>query len=227
MSVTSRNPILDRIVYERAARDYCESLPLEHFMESTPQQTQRRITLAAFDLIHADRPDVWCYNELLIQYPLGRAIREIGRAVPDNLVVLHDRPLNGTGSFNTPFEQARLFLAMEYVSPSSQRKDYVENMAKYESLRIPYYLLFEPELKELLVFRLGKKRVYQSVKPDATDRLPVPELDLEVGMADGWARFWFRGRLLPQTSELAAQLKDAEAEIARLKAELAGRKPSP
>ena len=79
----------DRRFYERAAQEYYDSLPLEHFVESTPQQQQRLITVASFAAIRAKRPDIHCLNEMLIQYPLG-SVREIGRIVPDNLVVLHD-----------------------------------------------------------------------------------------------------------------------------------------
>lgn len=231
--------MLDRIFYERAARDYCESLPLEHFMESTPQQTQRKITLFSFELIHAARSDVWCYNELLIQYPVNGDIRELDRVVPDNLIVQHDGALNGTGSFNTPFEQAQLLMAMEYVSPSNRRKDYEDNLPKYEFLRMPYYLIFEPEMKEIVLFRLNRKRSLQSMKPSAAERYGIPELELEVGLHDDWMRFWFRGKLLPLPAELAQSQADAmrelkaaerkltaaEAEIARLKAELAKRSP--
>jgi Uma2 family endonuclease len=207
MPVKSTNPLLDRIFYERAARDYCESLPLEHFMESTPQQMQRKITLSSFELIHAERPDVWCYNELLVQHPQADAIRDIMRVVPDNLIVLHDRELNGTGSFNTPFEQAQLFMALEYVSEESHRKDYMENMEKYEQVRMPYYLLFEPEKKLLTLYRLSVRAgKFVSVKPNAADRLPIQKLELEVGLYDDWMRFWFRGQLLPMPAELAETL---------------------
>ena len=38
-------------------------------MEATPQATRRKITLESFDLLHAHRPDVQLFNELLVQYP--------------------------------------------------------------------------------------------------------------------------------------------------------------
>jgi hypothetical protein len=235
MAVRSENPILDRLFYERAAREYCESLPLEHFMESTPAATQRKITLESFDLVHAARPDVWCYNELLIQYPVA-GIRDIGRVGPDNLVVVHNAPIRGTGSFNTPFEDTKPFMALEYVSEGTERKDYVDNMRRYErDLKVPYYLLFEPDKKQVVLFKLpaGKKK-YASVRPNRDDRLAVPELELEAGMLDDWVRFWFRGKLLPLPAELAAELAEAkkrlrqaerraeaaEAELERLRAEL-------
>ncbi|SRR5581483_8534154 len=214
MAVRPENPILDRLFYEQAAREYCESLPLEHFRESTPTATQRKITLESFDLVHAARPDVWCYNELLIQYPVA-GIRDIGRVVPDNLVVVHDAPIRGTGSFNTPFEDAKPFMALEYVSEGTERKDYVDNMRRYErDLKVPYYLLFEPDKKQVVLFKLpaGKKK-YASVRPNRDDRLAVPELELEAGMLDDWVRFWFRGKLLPLPAELANELEEAKRQL--------------
>jgi Uma2 family endonuclease len=246
------NAILDLHFYEQAARDYCATLPLEHFMESTPQQTQRKLTLSAFELIHAERPDVWCYNELLIQHPTSDNRRDVVRVVPDNLVVLHDRPIIATGSFTTSVEQARLFMALEYVSESSKRKDYVENMEKYEQVRMPYYLMFEPEKKLIILHRWSARAGrLVSVPANAADRFPIPKLDLEVGLHDDWMRFWFRNQLLPMPAELAEalgftreklgqteqklgqteqklgqteqKLSAAEVEIAHLKAELAKR----
>jgi Uma2 family endonuclease len=218
MAIQSRNVIADRHFYEEAAREYCRSLPLEHFMESTPSATQRKITLSSFDLIHAERPDIWCYNELLIQYPIGD-IHTIGRVVPDNLVVIHPEPLRGTGSFNTPFEAAKPFLALEYISEGNKRKDYVDNMRRYEQdLRVPYYLLFEPEKKQLLLFKLpvrGKK--YVTVEPNRADRLSVPELELEIGWLGDWARFWFRGTLVSLPEDLMERLDQVERENRQLR----------
>ncbi|HET6574846.1 MAG TPA: Uma2 family endonuclease [Fimbriiglobus sp.] len=214
MAIVSNNPILDRLFYDQAAVEYYNSLPLEHFMESTPQATQRKITLESFDLIHAARPDIRCYNELLIQYPVS-TIHDIARVVPDNLVVVHSQPIRGTKSFNTPFEDARPFLVLEYVSEENQHKDYVENMGRYEKhLKVPYYLLFEPEKQQLLVHKLSTaKKKYVSVKPNAQDRLEIPELELEVGMLDEWVRYWFRGKLLPLPAELASELEETKRQL--------------
>jgi Uma2 family endonuclease len=242
MPIVSQNPILDEIYYNNAAREYSATLPLEHFMESTPSATQRTITLESFDLIRAARPEVHCFNELLIQYPVTN-IHDIARVVPDNMVVVYDGPIRAKGSFNVPFEQARPFLILEYVSEQNRRKDYVDNMRRYEKdLRVPYYLLFEPDKRHVLLFKLsaGKKK-YVSVRPNADDRLEVPELELEIGMLDEWVRFWFRGKLLPLPADLAKELEEtrrrlrtaerrateaerrmeaAEDEVARLQAEL-------
>jgi Uma2 family endonuclease len=222
MPVKRVNPILDLHFYEQAARDYCATLPMEHFMESTPQQAQRKITLSAFELIHTDRPDVWCYNELLIQHPMSDSRRDIIRVVPDNLVVLHDRPIVATGSFTTTVEQARLLVALEYVSESSKRKDYVENMERYEQIRMPHYLMFEPEKKLIILHRWSARAGrLVSVPANAAERFPIPKLELEVGLHDDWMRFWFRGELLPLPAELKETLDRTAKELQAKQRELA------
>jgi hypothetical protein len=50
--------ILLRVRYEKAADAALAQLTLEQIMEATPSATQRRITLASFDEIAGERPDV-------------------------------------------------------------------------------------------------------------------------------------------------------------------------
>jgi hypothetical protein len=116
--------------YYQAAQEYLRSLPLEHFMEATPQATQRKITLACLELVHALWAAFQVFNELLVQYPL-RGRKKPGQVVPDNMVVVHDEPINAVGSCDVPLQPARPFWVLEYVSKSSQRKDYGDNMEKY------------------------------------------------------------------------------------------------
>lgn len=222
MRVQSRPQSSDEVYYNEQAQVYCKGLPLEHFMESTPAAKQREITLESLALVVAARPDVHVFNELLIQYPLSNAIRDIGRAVPDNMVVIHDGPVRAEGSFNTPFEEAEPFWTLEYVSEGSTRKDYVDNMRRYEQdLRVPYYLMFEPEKQLLNLFRLTTRKKYRSVRPNRHDRQAIPELELEVAVLDGWARYWFRGKLLPLPAELAKDLEDAKKRLRKAEQEAA------
>lgn len=234
------NPDLARF-YEEAEQEYLRNLPLEHFMEATAQATQRKITLESFDLINAARPEIQCFNELLVQYPRPDSKR-LGQVVPDNMVVLHAEPIQARGSFNLPLQPARPLLMLEYVSKHNMRKDYEGNLLKYQNyLKVPYYLLFYPDNEELTVFRMAGER-YVTVTPNVAGRLPIPELELEVALLDGWARFWFRGELLPlpvdllkergaeRTARIAAERQAkaaeqrataAEAELALLREELA------
>src|SRR5262245_32696335 len=105
--------------YDRAAQEYCASLPAEHFMEARQQGAQREITLESLALVKARRPDVHVYNELLVQYPINA---HLGQVVPENMVVLSEEKPEPQGSYNLPFEPAPPFWTLEYVSPSSERK---------------------------------------------------------------------------------------------------------
>lgn len=231
-----------KVLYEIAERRFLKSLPLEHFMESTPQATQRKITLESFDLIHVARPDVQCFNELLVQYPrAGEDADRPGQVVPDNMVVIHSKPIVAEGSYMTPLQPVGPFLVLEYVSKASARKDEETSYAKYEKeLKVPYYLLFYPDADEFTLFRLGEQG-YTSVVPSALGRCPIPELELEVGLLGRWMRYWFRGELVPLPGDLLKE-RDAirqqldaerqaraavEAELAKLREELAKAKGNP
>ena len=48
---------------------------------------------------------------------------------------------------------------------------------------------------------------------NAAGRLPVRELEVEVGLLDGWARFWHRGELLPLPADLQRQLDDLQTRL--------------
>ena len=217
--------MLLEVRYYQAAQDYLRGLPLEHFMEAVPQATQRKITLESLDLVHARRPDVHVFNELLVQYPLPRQKRP-GQVVPDNMVVVHAEPLNAEGSYDIPLQPARPFWMLEYVSKNNRREDYDDNLDKYEhQLKVPYYLLFQPDVQELTLYHhTGRK--YVSVKPNDAGRLALPELELEVALLDGWVRYWFRGQLLPLPAELQRQLDDLRRELdeANRRAETADRR---
>jgi Uma2 family endonuclease len=204
--------VLQMIAYEREAEEYLKSLPPEHFMEATSQATQRKITLESLDLVHARRPDVQSFNELLIQYLL-RDGKTVGKVVPDNMVVVHDRPIRASGSYNVPLQPVGPFWVLEYISKSNPRKDYEESYQKYErDLRVPYYLTFYPDESELTLYRHNKRR-YVTVKPNEQGRYAIPELELEMGLLDGWVRFWFRGELLPLPAELQRNLDEARRQL--------------
>lgn len=218
-----------KLIYERAEREYLKSLPLEHFMESTTQATQREITLASFALIRVRRPDIQCFNELCLIYPIpGQDVDLPGKVVPDNMVVIHNKPIVAEGSYMTPHQPVGPLLVLEYVSKASTRKDEEVSYAKYEQeLKIPYYLLFYPDADEFTLFKL-KEGKYSTVLPHAQGRCAIPELELEVGLLGKWMRYWFRDELLPlpgdllkeRDTERAGRLA-AEAELAKLREELA------
>jgi Uma2 family endonuclease len=222
-----------RIEYYEAAQAYLKSLPPEHFMEATPQATQREVTLESLGVVRTRRPDVQYFNELLVQYPLKGA-RKLRQVVPDNMVVRHPEPIVAEGSYDVPLQPARPFWMLEYVSKSNRRKDYEDSRKKYEKeLKVPYYLLFVPESEEMVLFRHNRRR-YVTVLPDSNGRVAIPELELELGLLQRWVRFWFRGELVPLPADLLHQVdqleqalqverqarRTLEEEVTRLKAQL-------
>ena len=216
MSTSSVPRALLTVRYFQAAQEYLRNLTDENHMEATAQAYQRKVTLESLDLVSARRSEVQVFNELLVQYP-QEGTRQPGQVVPDNMVVLHDRPLRVEGSYDVPLQPVSPFWVLEYVSKNSRRKDYEHSMLKYEHhLKVPYYLLFVPDEQEMTLYRhTGDK--YVSVKPDAGGRYAIPELELELGLLDGWLRYWFRGELLPLPADLQREL-DRERQ-ARLTAE--------
>ncbi len=205
--------------YEEAAYNYSARLTNENLMEAIPQGTQRRITLASFDLVHAHRPDVQAFNELLIQYRLGEVDRPRPyQVVPDNTVVVWDEPIEAVGSYDIELQPTGPFWVLEYVSKGSRRKDYEQNFYRYErQLKVPYYLTFYPDNQELTLHRHNGER-YVTVLPNGNGRHAIPELDLEVALLDGWVRYWYRGELLLLPAELQRDLDEVRrqaAEIAR------------
>jgi hypothetical protein len=218
---TDKPRTLVRLESERAAEAYLRSLPPEHFREAVPQATQRKVTLESLDLAHAHRSDIQTFNELVVQYRYGRD-QEIRHVVPDNMVVLHDEPIQAVGSFALELQPARPFWVLDYLSKHSERKDYEDSFRKYErELKVPYYLRFSADEPELTLFRhTGRK--YRTVPANEAGRYPIPELELEVGLRDGWVRFWFRGELLRSPADLQRELEEARRQLLRTQ-EPAGR----
>lgn len=213
---TQKPRTLLRIEYENAAEAYLKSLPPEHFMEAAAQGKQREITLESLALVRARRPDVQIFNELLVQYP-RRGPRKIGQVVPDNMVVIWPEPIRVSGSYDLPLQPVGPFWMLEYVSKYNQRKDYEDNMQKYErDLKVPYYLLFYPDGGDLTLYHLvGRK--YRSVPPNEQERHAIPELDIEVALLDDWVRFWYKGELLPLPADLQRDLDEMRRQLRKMR----------
>jgi Uma2 family endonuclease len=216
MSAPPRSKWLQRD-YDRAAEEYLATLPLEHFMEATVQSIQRRITDASFTILGLRLLLFHFFGELLVQYFFEGNLR---RVVPDNMVVLGELSEHPRTNYSTELEPRPIFWALEYVSPNNRRKDYVENMRKYESeLKIPYYLLFEPERYSLLLYKLNGA-YYHAQQSGKSGRYLIPELELEVGLLDSWVRYWHRGELLPLPAELQQQVDQQREKIRALENQL-------
>ncbi len=202
--------------YEMAARAamWNESRSLDRV--ATPRAAQRKITLASLELVAAHEPNFQVFEDLLVLYqePATEAIEGVE---PDNMVVLHPEAFGQLESFNVPLMPARPFWVMQYVTGSRKKKDHDEDFQKYErDLKVPYYLIFSPDKGNLTLYRLDEtSQLYDTVLPDEHGRSAVREVGIEVGLVDGWARFWFEGRLLLLPAELDRELSKARSELDR------------
>src|SRR5580700_8634926 len=112
------------------------------------------------------------------------------------MVVLHPDQIAATWSYNVPLQPVGPFWVIDYVCAGNARKDYVEHRAKYElELKVPYYLRFAPDSRVLTLYRHTGKR-YVRVRANTQGRFAIAELELEIGLHDGWMRYWFRSKLL-------------------------------
>ena len=104
--------------YIEAEQAYFATLTIEHFAQAIGQSRQRERTVGSFAVLRTHRPDVRYFNELLVQYPWDGKIQQV---VPDNMVVCSAEPIKLYGSFNIPFQPARPFLVLDYISSLSKR----------------------------------------------------------------------------------------------------------
>jgi Uma2 family endonuclease len=216
MSSKTRKREID---FEQAARDYAALLPLEHYMEGVSQATQRKLFIFAAELVHVHRPDIQAFNELLVQW-VRKGRRKLGQVVPDNMVVVCEVPIKARGSYAVPEQPVGPFWVLEYVSKNNRRKDYEDSYDKYEKeLKVPYYLIYYPDNEELTLYHHNGTK-YVSVKPNEQERYAIPELEMEVGLLKGWARFWFRGKLLPLPADLQRERDQAVQQRNQVQAEL-------
>jgi Uma2 family endonuclease len=194
--------------WERAAQEYADRLTVEDEMEGMFQGTQRMITLQSLDAYRGCGRSLQVFNELLIQYVHKGQVRGV---VPDNMARLREVVLYSKMSFVWEEEPEPIFWVIEYVSSPSPNKDYAESLTIYEQLRIPYCLQFDPrtEPRQLCLYRHNGER-YERVPANASGRHPIPELEMEVGVFDGWGRFWHRGEMLLTSRELMQRLLEEQ-----------------
>jgi Uma2 family endonuclease len=195
-----------------------------------------------FDSLHAffaDRSDVFVGGNLFVYYHEGQPKECFS---PDVMVALgvRPRPVEERGSYRLWEEGVPPTVIIELTSLSTRRDDTVRKVSLYAALGVREYYLFDP-LGEFLTPRL---QGYHLNGQGQCDRLPGEELDsaalgLRLLVRDGWLRLYnpAAGRLLATLEEAeAAQIASeagreqeraarlaAEAEVARLRAELAQR----
>lgn len=95
-------------------------------------------------------------------------------------------------------------------------------------LKVPNYIIFEPESGSIETYRLQNTQEYILQEPDANQRYWIPEINLFLGVSEGtrenhtgkWLRWWDeQGNLLFWATELAEQERQrAERLAAQLRA---------
>jgi Uma2 family endonuclease len=196
--------------YERLAEAFRRARPRELDMEATRQSIQREIVHTGLAILKLRKRIVNYFGELLVQQQVGGDLVQV---VPDTMVILGELEERDRSSYE-PQEEEPVFLVVEYVSPSDPYKEYTTKRRDYEKMQVPYYLVCDPEAAPLVLClyrHTGEE--YALVPANAEGRFAIPELGLEFGLIDGWARLWLDGQLLPLTAELQAQADELQRQL--------------
>ena len=155
--------------------------------------------------------------------------------VPDVAVVrgVRHRDLAAYTTFNVEQEGVRPCLVIEVISDRDariRRTDLVDKVEVYEQAEIPEYLLVDPpgpatrDRFELILYRLDAEGRYRRIAPDAQGRLLSKMAGVWFTVSPEGDRVLLfdaaTGERLMTSAEEEASRRDAEAEVARLRAEL-------
>jgi Uma2 family endonuclease len=115
-------------------------------------------------------------------------------------------------------------LVIELLSPSTAKVDRTTKKELYQNTwKLPNYFWFHPFTKEFKGFRL-MNGIYEPIAPNALGHLWSDELELFLGLHDGYLRlFTPKGLLLPSQEEEEALRADTEALRAEAEAQRADR----
>jgi len=181
---------------------------------------------------------VYVSGDLLVYYVQGNPRKFV---VPDAFVAKGIPPKNRR-IYKTWVEGKSPDVVIETTSRKTRRKDLTEKPALYARLGVKEYFLFDP-LGEyldppLLGYRLAGAD-YEPIQPDDDGFLDSRELDLRLRIGEGHLDFVREDtgeRLLTRAERVQGEAEArqrerearlaAEAEVARLRAELARRGPS-
>ncbi len=181
---------------------------------------------------------VYVSGDLLVYYVQGNPRKFV---VPDAFVAKGIPPKNRR-IYKTWVEGKAPDVVIETTSRKTRRKDLTEKPALYARLGVKEYFLFDP-LGEYLDPPLQGYRLadgdYEPIPPNDDGFLDSQELELRLRIGEGHLEFvrWDTGqRLLTRSEQVACEAEArqreaearlaAEAEVARLRAELARRGPS-
>jgi Uma2 family endonuclease len=190
-------------------------------------ETDRHVALilhavAALRTHYAARPDVYVAGNNFLYYREGDPT---ARVSPDTYVVF-GVPMRLRDSYKAWEEEGRLpDVVFEFTSRKTRSEDTGRKRELYERvLKVPEYFLFDPR-GDYLNPRLQGYRLledgYVPLEP-VEGRLYSERLRLELVQQGVGLRFFdpARGEWLPTHEEAATRAREAEEEVARLRAEL-------
>ncbi|KYG05909.1 hypothetical protein BE21_37850 [Sorangium cellulosum] len=213
--------------------------PQELWDRMTPEERQRVLdTLPSeFEVSEASPPegDFHFNPKVAARDTLGGYFQRIGRRVylacelpvyypaermfaPDLIAVL-DVEVKERAHWSVSAEGKGVDLALEILWSGRSEKDLVDNLARYASLGISEYFVFDRRRRQLRGFRLVQSSGrYQPIVPQE-GRLTSAVLALDLGLDGDRLRFFHGQDALPETRELLDRLGtmvgDLEARIER------------
>lgn len=237
-------PLLDFSALDRLPTDadlpYSDGVPMDNWWHGLAVS----ILIDSIECHWQGRQDFFAGGDMFMYFSTEQVFNRDFRG-PDFFVVRgvdRNRPRNSWVSWH---EGGRLpNVIIELPSDTSGHTDHVTKRAFYgERFRVPEYFIYNPAADEWTGYRLDGDR-YEQPLPQENGRIWSRQLDLYVGTWTGpyqnhvrrWPRFFDRaGAVVPIFAEAAAAQADqakmradaeanarqaAEAELARLKAEL-------
>ncbi len=189
-------------------------------MESTQHYQQLALLVSCLEWHWRERDDFFIGANLTVYYTHQQLRRREFRG-PDFFLVRETRrePRN---SWVVWEEDGRYpDLIVELLSDSTANVDRTDKKSLYQNIfRTPEYFWFSPLTLEFAGFRL-EGRQYQPIAPDERGWRWSEVLDLYLGAADGWLRYFEPdGAIVPTPAEAALrEMQSAEQERQRAKQE--------
>lgn len=201
--------------------DARELLSDEPEMESTQHYQQLALLVSHLEWYWRDRDDFFIGANLTVYYTHEQLQRRQFRG-PDFFLVreVERTPRNSW----VVWEEGGRYpdLIIELLSDSTATVDRTDKKSLYQNIfRTPEYFWFSPITGEFAGFRLGSDRQYEAIAANEQGWRWSAELDLYLGMQEGWLRY-FEADGNPVLGPAEAALRErAQAEQERQRAEQA------
>jgi Uma2 family endonuclease len=205
-----RRPIADLCAPIAPEGIYSDEPPMETFVH----YKTGTLLFVSLEWLWRDRHDFFAAGNLTIYFSPTQLKSEDFRG-PDFFVVLgtHREPLRKSW---VVWDEGGKYpdVIVEVLSSSTKDVDRGLKKQTYQDVfHTPEYFLFDPETKELTGYELvGGK--YQPLAPDPAGRLRSDELDLLLGIHEGYLRFFLpSGELVPAHEELGQENIELKVEV--------------